>query len=507
MTTTSTANGVQHVELRSGAYADSVALLQVSKDVAGVAGVQAAQVAMGTELNLEVIASMGFTLPESSPNDMIIALRCDSEEVIASAVAAVDVALAAATKRQSGGGEEQAAARTTASALKHSQASLAMVSVPGANAAVEAMDALDNGHDVMIFSDNMPLEQEIALKHIGHDRGLLVMGPDCGTAMIDGVGLGFANSVRPGPVGIVAASGTGCQQLMCLLDFAGLGMNAALGVGGRDVSAEVGGLATREAMRRLDADPATELIVVVSKPPADEVADQLRSFATELDTPVHFALLGAGQPDLTMAAEAVLAAAGHAVPNWPTWGAGDAAGSTNSAVREGFIRGLFVGGTLCDEAMLIAAAALGPIHSNIPFEAAAKLDATLTANAHLMIDFGDDALTGGRAHPMIDPSLRLEHLDRAVDDSHTALILMDVVLGHGAEADPAASLAPAIASALARAHGAGRDIAIVIACVGTESDPQNLQRQAAALADAGAEVFLSNAQAVHRALSLIGAQS
>lgn len=501
MTSPSPDDSVRHVEVRPGAYADSVTLLQVSKQVAAVDGVQAAQVAMGTPLNLDVLASMGFTLPESTPNDMIVALRCAAESVLASALAAVDAALVAATRRQGGGSEQTVIPRTTASALLHSEASLAMVSVPGSSAAVEAMDALDHGTDVMIFSDNVPIDQEIALKQIARDRGLLVMGPDCGTAMIGGVGLGFANSVRPGPVGIVAASGTGCQQLMCLLDFAGLGVSAALGVGGRDLNLDVGALATREALRRLDADPATELIVVVSKPPDPTVARALLAYAAGLSTPVQFALLGPGQPDLTMAAEAALTAAGQAVPPWPTWG------TAATSVPEGYLRGLFVGGTLCDESMLIASSALGPIHSNIPLDPAYQLDATLTTDGHLMIDFGDDALTAGRAHPMIDPTLRLDHLERTAAESATALIVMDVVLGHGAESDPAASLAPAIRAAVAGAREAGRELAVVVSCVGTESDPQGLMRQAGALADAGAEVFLSNAQAAHRAVSLMGARA
>ena len=498
MTSPPTTAGVVHVEVRKGAYADSVALLQVSKDVVATPGVTAAQVAMATPLNLGLLEAMGFTILETTTNDMVVALRVESEDHIADALKAVDAALAATSRRRGNGAEQTIAPRTTASAMSRFDTSLALVSVPGQHAAVEAMDALDHGQDVMIFSDNVPIEQEIALKQIAQERGLLVMGPDCGTAMVNGVGLGFANTVRPGPVGLVAASGTGCQQLMCLFDNAGVGLSAALGVGGRDLGSDVGGLATKQALRRLDADPSTELIVVVSKPPAGEVAADLRSFADGLATPVQFALLGAGQPDLTAVAESVLTALGHPVPTWPTWGT-PAAGAP-----KGFLRGLFVGGTLCDESMLIAAEALGAIRSNIPLDPAYALDSSMMADAHLMIDFGDDSLTVGRAHPMIDPTLRLNYLAKTAADPATAVILMDVALGHGAEPDPAAELAPAINQALAAARGSSRDLPVVVACVGTESDPQNLTRQAASLAATGAEVFLSNAQAVRRALTLIG---
>jgi FdrA protein len=498
MTSAPTSTGVPHVEVRPGAYADSVTLLQVSKEVAGTPGVLAAQVAMATPLNLEVLASMGFDLPDTTPNDMVVAIMLGPDGDLSAALTALEAALSRKVRR-TGGDTEQEPHRTTGSAMSGADATLALVSVPGEHALVEAMDALDAGHDVMVFSDNVPLDQEVALKQRATERGLLVMGPDCGTAVVGGVGLGFANRTRPGPVGIVAASGTGCQQLMCLLDAAGVGVGAALGVGGRDLSIEVGGLSTRQALLRLDADPAIELVVVVSKPPADVIAAELREFASTLSTPVHFALLGAGQPDLTAATEQVLEVLGTATPQWQTWGDAGEAPSTG-----GFLRGLFVGGTLCDEAMLIAAAQLGPVRSNIPLSPELALGASLSADAHTMVDFGDDTLTTGRPHPMIDPTLRLEHLSRTAADPSTAVVLMDVVLGHGAEPDPAAALAPAVREAREAARAAGRTLPVVIACVGTEDDPQQLSRQATALAEAGAEVYLSNAQATRRAVTLTG---
>jgi FdrA protein len=269
------------------------------------------------------------------------------------------------------------------------------------------MDAVDAGRDVMIFSDNVPVEQEVALKRAAAERGVLVMGPDCGTAVVGGLGLGFANVVSPGPVGIVAASGTGCQQVLALLDHAGVGVTSAYGVGGRDLSSEVRGASTREALRRLDEDEGVELIVLISKPPAPEVAAEIEEYAAGLSTPVEFALLGAGKPDLTAAAEAVLRRLGHDAPTWPVVG--------EAAPGDGVVRGLFVGGTLKSEAQLIAG----------------------TDGGHTFVDFGDDEYTSGRAHPMIDPSLRLEHLAAVAADDDTAVILLDVVLGHGAEPDPA----------------------------------------------------------------------
>ncbi|MEO5852763.1 MAG: FdrA family protein [Nocardioides sp.] len=466
-----------HVELRPGAYADSVALLQVSRQVAGQPGVAAAQVAMATALNVEVLTQMGFAVPPgATTNDMVVALRLAPDapaDALAGALAAVDTALSARTGR--GTTAEVAPHRTTGAALRDLDDTVALVSVPGASATVEAMDALDAGRDVMLFSDNVPVEQEVALKTVAAARGLLVMGPDCGTAVLGGVGLGFANVCAPGPVGLVAASGTGCQHLLSLLDHAGVGVTSALGVGGRDLSEAVGGLATREALRRLDEDPGVELIVLVSKPPAAAVATAIEQYAGSLGTPVELAFLGPGRPDLTGAAERVLARLGRDVPSWPVTGTATPAG------RGTHLAGLFVGGTLCQEARIIAEGARGPGVGDF-------------------VDFGADEFTSGRAHPMIDPTLRLEHLARVAADPETAVVLLDVVLGHGAEPDPAARLAPAIASARSE-----RDLPVVVCCVGTAGDPQDLGRQVAALAAAGAEVHLSNAAATRAALALLPA--
>ena len=477
-----------HVELRPGAYADSVTLLQVSRAVQGVEGVATAQVAMATPLNLEVLEQMGFTLPASTPNDMVVAIRLDDDSALDAALAAVETALTRTTSRDDGG-DTREPHRTTGAALRDAGADvLVLVSVPGASATVEAMDALDAGHDVMLFSDNVPVEEEVTLKTAAEARGLLVMGPDCGTAVVDGLGLGFANATSPGPVGIVAASGTGCQQLLVLLDHAGVGVSNALGVGGRDLSAAVGGRSTREALRRLDADPAVHLIVLVSKPPADDVANEIREFAGALVTPVEIALLGPGQPDLTAAAERVLQRLGHAVPEWPVTGLDrldhregkldhpeGKLDHRKQANRKGdLLQGLFVGGTLRDEAALIA------------------------GGEHPMVDFGADELTQGRAHPMIDPAIRLEHLSRVADDPRTGAVLLDVVLGHGAEPDPAAALAPVVRDVVTNG------VPVFVSCVGTTGDPQGLDAQRAALAEAGAEVHLSNARATRRALELLG---
>ncbi|MGY1624476.1 FdrA family protein [Geodermatophilus sp. SYSU D00965] len=491
------ATGVRHVSLRSGVYADSVKLMQVSRDIGALDGVSAVVVAMATPLNLELAANMGLAPDgEASPDQLLIAISAADDEVLAAAVAAVDAALAA--RERAGGTAEAVPARTIGGgldALPTERSALAIVSVPGQYAVAEAADAIAAGRSVLVFSDGVPVEHEVALKRAAHDAGVLVMGPDCGTAIVSGVALGFANVVRSGPVGLVAASGTGAQQVSCLLDMAGVGVSHVLGVGGRDLSEAVGGLATLDALAALDADPATERVLLVSKPPAPSVAAAVEEVAARLSVPVRSAALSPDTPDLTAAVEALLADMGAEVPQWPS-----RPGPQETPLPGAVLKGLYSGGTLADEAMLIAAPVLGDIRSNTPLRPDLDLGTDLSARGHVVVDFGDDALTVGRAHPMIDPTLRLEAIAALAAEGEPAVLLLDVVLGYGADADPAATLAPAL-----RAARATRTLPVVVALVGTEGDPQRWSRQADALAAAGAAVFASNAAATRYALDLLGA--
>lgn len=473
--------------------------MQVSREIGARDGVQAVVVAMATPLNLELAANMGLGPDgETSPEQLLIAIRADDDDALAGAVAAVDAALSA--RERSTGTAQTVPQRTVGAGLDElpsDGSALAIVSVPGQYAVAEAADAIAAGRSVLVFSDGVPVEAEVALKRAAHDAGVLVMGPDCGTAIVSGVALGFANVVRPGPVGLVAASGTGAQQVSCLLDMAGIGVSHVLGVGGRDLKEEVGGLATLDALAALDADPATERVLLVSKPPAPSVAAAVEEAAGKLSVPVRSAVLSADSPDLTAGVEGLLRDMGLDVPVWPS-----RPGPAEAPAPGAVLKGLYAGGTLADEAMLIAGPVLGDIRSNIPLKPELDLGADLTARGHVVIDFGDDALTVGRAHPMIDPTLRLEAIASVASSDEPAVLLLDVVLGYGADADPAAALVPALNSAR---DAAEHPLPVVIALIGTEGDPQVWSRQADALAAAGAAVFSSNSAATRYALDLLGA--
>lgn len=509
-----------HLELRHGVYQDSVTLLRIAQTVAATPGVTAAQVAMATELNVELTAGLGFSIPDGAgPNDLLVALRGD-DAAIAAGLEALEGALAAATAPVTstgfGGAPPPQSVRAAAQAAP--DAAVVLLSVPGSAVLGEALDAIDAGRHVMIFSDNVPIEHEVALKDAAAAAGVIVMGPDCGTAIIGGVGLGFANVLggsrnadHAGPtVGVIAASGTGAQQLTCLLDQAGVAVSQVIGVGGRDLSEQVGGRSTLAALELLTGDPATDHIVIISKPPRLAVAKRVQDAAAGAGTPATPVLLGQGRPNITEAVETTLGVLGVPVPDWPVW-LPDTTTATDDAARGGALRGLFSGGTLADEAMLVAGAVLTtPIRSNIPLTPESALPESALAHGvpqlaglgTVIVDLGDDEFTRGRPHPMIDPTVRLDLLAAQAADPDVRVVLLDVVLGHCAEPDPSALLAPAIVAAMGTARAAGRALDVVVSLCGTAGDPQDRERQAAALVAAGARVYSSNAAAAGAAAAL-----
>src|SRR5579859_3326328 len=431
--------------VRRNAYVDSFSLLQVSADVLSLNGVLDAALVMATDLNRAVLHDAGLLVDDAStagPNDLVIAIRAVDD---ASASSAVQHAVALLAARRGATAGADSAIRQNPRSLRSAhradlEANLAVISVPGPYAASEARQALADGLHVFLFSDNVALEDERDLKRLAISKDLLVMGPDCGTSILSGVGLGFANVVRRGRVGLVGASGTGLQEVTCLLHQAGEGISHAIGTGGRDLHAAVGGMTTLRALELLRGDPATEVIVVVSKPPEQSVAERVLRAASLTGKPVVACLLGS-QVGSTYGVQVVsnlyqaarLAAAGTA--QWPGVTPADLPRPRLQPGQRA-ARGLFCGGTLCDEARA-AVHRDGGTHDEF-------------------IDFGDDRYTRGRAHPMIDPTLRNRAIVEAGADPRVAVVLLDVILGLGAHADPAGATVPAVTEARARAEADGR---------------------------------------------------
>jgi succinyl-CoA synthetase alpha subunit len=350
----------------------------------------------------------------------------------------------------------------------------------------------------MIFSDNVPIQAEIALKQQARAAGLLVMGPDCGTAIIGGVPLAFANQVPRGDIGIIGASGTGIQEVSCQIATLGRGVSHAIGVGGRDLRAEVGGVTTLMALDILDADPATDQIVLVSKPPASTVASRIA--ARIEDSPKTFTVCFIGSDDVDLPGNARLAptlrdAARLAVGLDPMADPLDAVAPPPHHHRERTeISGLFAGGTLCSEAQMIMKRAGFAVSSNVPISGVAMIGREI-GDVHRLIDLGHDDYTQGRPHPMIDPSVRDQPLAAALNDPKVGVVLLDVVLGHGGHPDPAGHLA----AFLKQRSSDGR--LIVASVTGTDNDPQCRSTQVEKLASIGVKVAHSNADAVAFALN------
>ncbi len=498
-------------------YRDSMVLMLLSARLEKMPGVLKAAAVMGTEANRDLLNLIGLAVPEASDagaSDLLVVLRAADADSASGALARLEEMLAEGVP---GPGSDEAFYRSLEGAVQGLPgANLAVISVPGAHAAREARKALDQGLHVFLFSNHVPLEEEIALKKIGRDRGLLVMGPDCGTALIGGMAVGFANAVRRGPVGIVGASGTGIQEISVLLHRAGSGVSRAFGTGGRDLRAEVGAITTLQAMNLLGQDPETEIVALVSKSPDPAVMDSLRGRWRGFPKPIVACFLGNRPresdppmhlvPTLAEAASTALRLSGRAAgiddanPSPPVRRASVEGQKPGPA--QSFVRGLFSGGSLCREALVVWEDLIGPAWSNVPLDPGRKLPDPRRSIEHTALDLGDDFFTAGRPHPMIDPAARQERILQEAEDPSVAVILLDVVLGYGSHPDMAGALLPAIGEARSKALSRGRGITFVAHVLGVEGDPQNFPEQEKQFRSAGVILAPTSAEAA-RAAALI----
>lgn len=493
-------------------YRDSVALMQLSSNLGKLAGVRQASAVMASETNLSLLREAGLLTREvdAGPNDLLIALEGDDEAALAAAEAEAEQAFQRKPALAAGERSRREPPRSLEMGLEvMPTANLALISSPGDYAAAEATKALRLGLNVMLFSDNVPVNDEIALKRYARAHDLMVMGPDCGTAIIGGIPLGFANVVRRGDIGVVAASGTGLQQVTCLIDRLGCGITQAIGTGGHDLSRDVGAVTFLQGLQALANDDATRVIVLISKPPAPEVATAVIGSARQAGKPVVVNFLGADPqsiagPSLTPAKtleDAALAAValstGEAKDRLAL--AAPTFEPPQLAAGQSYVRGLYSGGTFCYEATLLLGESLSEVYSNTPVGRAKALDDVWRSRAHTLVDLGDDVFTRGRPHPMIDHRLRNERIAKEARDPETAAILLDVVIGYGAHADPASEIAPVVREAISEAWASGRRLTVVGFVCGTPADPQSLAAQEARLREAGVVLTQSNAQAVRLA--------
>ena len=494
---------VNHI--RRAFYRDSVALMRISRAVSSLPGVTNAALMIGSVTNRKLMRDAGLLNADgekAGANDLVFAIGADTAANAAAAMQEAERLLDAPAAAEQGA--DQWHPKSLDTALQQLPgANLALISVPGEFAAAEARRALARGLHVMMFSDNVPIADEVALKQDARQRGLLMMGPDCGTAIIGGVPLAFANVIRRGDIGIVGASGTGLQEVSTLIARHGGGVSHAIGVGGRDLKQAVGGITTLMAFDALDRDAGTREIVLISKPPEASVATIVLDRIAQSRKNVSICFIGVD--DMPVPPNARLfsdlrSTAQNVVPgtriewNGPAPRAGELA--RRVAPGRARVQGLFSGGTMCAEAQVYFRRAGIGVASNVPIPGVPKVSAA-TTGGHVLLDLGDDEYTVGRPHPMIDATVRNQLLAQALADDTTAVILLDVVIGYGAHANPAGELVSALPPAK------DRKAVLITSVCGTEDDPQGYSRQRALLEEAGVIVAPSNAHAAELTIAVL----
>jgi FdrA protein len=497
--------------IRKNQYYDSVFLMGVSKRLSGSPSVLQTAVLMGSDKNKEVLAGIGVRdaqIDAAQPNDLIVAVVATTPEIAHAALGRLDEVLNAVVETS-----PQSSTHTFEEGLAQKpHANLAVISIPGEYAAREARKALDAGLNVFVFSDNVSIEDEIALKELAAQKGLLVMGPDCGTSLIGGVGIGFANAVRRGSIGVIGAAGTGLQEFTSQVHNAGFGISHAIGTGSHDLSDRIGGLTTLAALEALEADEQTQVIAVVSKPPGPRTLARLIERLKSCRKPVVSCLLGTDLKDaledsslaiartIDDAVQLAIARAGGKESPLTTQLEADALEMISNergrwSPEQKYLRGLFAGGTFCYQTQQILRDAGIPVSSNAPINPQNKLAVADHSVGHTVLDMGADEYTVGRPHPMIDGTQRKLRILAESRDPQLRVLLLDFILGYNAAMDPAGDLLEAIVEAKRDAQKRGGHLTVVASVAGTEGDPQNLDLQTRILRESGVIVFQSNAHA------------
>ncbi len=511
--------------VKKGVYYDSVTLMLVARDATKLDGIEDVALMMGTLQNKSILETSDMLLQEfkdALDNDLLIAVKGISDEVVEKALKEIEKLLSKGKSSEESGSDF--APRSLEGALKvMHDANLVLVSVAGKYAGDEAIKALRNGLHVMIFSDNVPKEKALLAKQIGYEKGLLVMGPDCGTAIINGAPLGFANVVERGDIGIVSAAGTGLQEVSSIISNNGGGISQAIGTGGIDMKDYYGGLSFLTGLKALIDDPQTKVITLISKPPNESVLKKLKEILKTADKPVVGCFLGADESvviDLgallakTLEEAALLSVSlSKGVPFESFKKEIDEreitikkeAEELAKKVKPGrkYFRGLFQGGTLAYETELILTEMLGEIYSNVPLKEEFRLKNSWKSEKHTIVDLGEDEFTVGRPHPQIDFQLRNKRILEEAKDSEVALIYLDLVIGYGTNMHPIEDFVPTIEEVTKDG-----ELIVVVNVTGTDKDPQDKKAIMKALRDAGAIVYDRNAYATKVAgnvIKLIGA--
>ncbi len=500
--------------IQQNRYMDSIFLMNATRDVMNIEGVKNAVLVMGTEMNKTVLDEFGGLTEEAvraSANDLVVAVDISGEDVLSRAN---DVLKGLQVESRGSGGAAAEYATLNMASEAVPDASLAVISVPGEFAGQEAKDALMKGMNVFIFSDNVPVEEEVELKKLAEEKDLWVMGPGCGTAIIDNISLGVVSKVRKGGIGIVGASGSGIHEIAILIHRYGLGISQAIGTGGKDISGQVGGSTMIRGLRFLEKDPETEVIVLVSKPPHPETIKKVLAEVASCRKPVVIFFLGGDPEDIIKAGAVCAASLEDAAETAAAIAGGGRAGNpaylencraelkglagaekAKLGSEQKYLRAVFCGGTHSEESVLLLQDMVPDLHSNLVFGKAGKLPDRNKSVGNTLVDMGDEEFTRGKPHPVMDPAILNERLMQEGADPGTGVILFDLLYGHGIHRDPVGTIEDTLRKIREKTEQEGRYISIIASLCGTDLDIQNVENQRKRLEELGVIIMPSNAKA------------
>ncbi len=504
----------------AGTYRDSVFLMNLSQTLTIKSGANQVFATMATRRNKELLARAGLLTPEietAKPDDLAVAI--DAPVELHDNLLKMTREYLYSNSASSYGSNYISSISFDDAVLGDSKKQIALISVPGDYARYEAARALEKRLDVMLYSDNISLEDEIALKKMAKRKGVLLMGPECGTSIVNGVPLGFANNIRRGEIGIVSSSGTGAQEVSCLLDRCGLGITTAYGTGARDLIDDVGGISAITALERLASDPNTKLILVIANLPGIQTRKRLIEVYKKTKKPVFVRYLGSYDysieekagidfaSDLTELANMainelapILDSSAINLPQAP------ALPEKNNYHGRKFIRGIFSGGTMRSDAIDIITSKLTgtyKVYSNFERENVISLTGTDKSREHCFLDMGANEFTVGRPHSLVSPETKLERIIMELCSPETAILITDIVIGYGTAKNQASLLVQAFDKAARITNGKSREVIVLSSVCGTDNDLPSRSSEIEILKDAGIFVFGSNAAAANYAADLI----
>lgn len=525
-------HGIFHVLVKSNYYRDSLNLLKISDIMKrSSSGIVEAVVIMGTKTNKAVLVKLGFPstkINQATESDLIIAIEAVDKGSVDSALRKVEELLHSDGSSDTSNLVSENPTDLDSALVSMSNANLALISIPGEYVKDLSIKLSNEGIHQQIFSDHVPLDDELTIKEYAAKKGVLVLGPGAGTSIINGKGIGFSNVLRRGPVGIIAAAGTGLQEVSSLLDQCDIGVAYGLGVGANDPKEKIGGLMMLEALKVLEELPDIEIMTIVSKPPSPRAKKQIIDYIVKHGKKKYvLAFLGGGHDDslpnstkskivqVTTLASAVFAVAGltsnelykqslvrlriepeilqrSVAKEWKGFGQ-----------QQKYIRALYTGGTFAYETQVILNGILKDLFSNAPTGRTKKLPQSSKSKKHSILDLGEEEFTQGRPHPMIDPTIRRLRLVEESQDPEVGVVMMDFVLGYGSNPDPVGAVLKEIGQVKATARKGGRYLSIVTHVCGTKGDPQGYDESVRKLENVGALVFPTNALAAIASAQII----